>query len=841
MTSAHQRFMGIEEEEDVPPMSEAGRQHDSADFNREGFNSADLNTETEPLDAPKITEHSASTALGEPDLVSEKVLVAGSRKIHGNYDKISKLAIELGTKIMHVDNWILLNGGASERSSDDSIISVDHLVCIGAQKELEKSIKQKEVKERIEKERILTLHPEKSNQPLHDIGKVEILGTTGSLRRLGLVNKADVIITIEGTIGTKHIIEEGIEEKKPVLPIACTGGESAKGWKDFEEYILQTFGIEKQSKEYEMLTTSKGLESPSQLSDLVINIIKDKLEPHKVEGVSGTDKEFLPLLQDIPTEEDRLARRPFAKHLAIRLKNIYEQNQDHDKLGYIMRIRRRKRDNDRRQGAFMLHIHGQWGSGKTSLLKLLADELTNDKTEKGEQKKKNKKWVIVWFNAWEHERSGTPWWSLMNSVYNQSKRQVSFFRKLKLRLFENGWRARNGLSYRLLWPFVIIGSIIVILLITDTQGLVNATKTADALFNYIQNKFGLIIASSVAIVSGILALSTSLAPSSARAARQFIDTVEDPTRRLSSHFKNLRKWVGHPIVVFIDDLDRCQHGFTVELLERIQTLFKDVDVIYVVAADRRWIYTSYNKAYDPFRKLMYEPGRPLRFLFLEKIFQLSMNVPPVDPKVKEQFWKYLVSNKTMDANELANRLKTAAQAEEKKFEKLKTQHEVLEEVRVKNTGDDSDPIRESVKRGAAIVRLASLELEKDIERRLVPFSPLVDSNPRLMKRVVNAYTLALATEIGRGGQQIDDEYTGKLALQAILELRWPGLGEYLEQHRHLIKYIGNKTNDGKDFKTEIPNKVKSEIPKRICNLLEDSHVIDVVRGNAPNVYANLYL
>jgi hypothetical protein len=247
-------------------------------------------------------------------------------------------------------------------------------------------------------------------------------------------------------------------------------------------------------------------------------------------------------------------------------------------------------------------------------------------------------------------------------------------------------------------------------------------------------------------------------------------------------------------------------------------------VIYVVAADRRWIYTSYEKAYETFEKSMYEPGRPLRFMFLEKIFQLSMFIPPVDSTVKEEFWKYLLSRKSANPNELTEKLKKAEDVEEENFKKVYTEPDLL----AKSKGKESDdPITKSAKRGAAIVRLASLELQTDIERRLLPFAPLVDSNPRLMKRAVNTYTMSLATELSKGTKSLDD--TGKLAVETILSLRWPRLYEYLQEHRGMMDYIGNKTGPNGPY-TRLPPAVKSKIPEDILNLFFDTRVIEVVKS-----------
>jgi KAP family P-loop domain len=46
------------------------------------------------------------------------------------------------------------------------------------------------------------------------------------------------------------------------------------------------------------------------------------------------------------------------------------------------------------------------------------------------------------------------------------------------------------------------------------------------------------------------------------------------------------KTVNRPVVVFVDDLDRCESKYVVEFLEGIQTLFREAPITYVVAADR---------------------------------------------------------------------------------------------------------------------------------------------------------------------------------------------------------------------------------------------------------------
>jgi hypothetical protein len=56
----------------------------------------------------------------------------------------------------------------------------------------------------------------------------------------------------------------------------------------------------------------------------------------------------------------------------------------------------------------------------------------------------------------------------------------------------------------------------------------------------------------------------------------------------------------------------------VDLLEEIQTLFREAWVIFVVAADRHWLTAYYEEAYENLCPRISEPGKPLGYLFLEK-------------------------------------------------------------------------------------------------------------------------------------------------------------------------------------------------------------------------------
>ncbi len=61
---------------------------------------------------------------------------------------------------------------------------------------------------------------------------------------------------------------------------------------------------------------------------------------------------------------------------------------------------------------------------------------------------------------------------------------------------------------------------------------------------------------------------------------------------IKDRFKKLTENViaGKRNIIFIDDLDRCQGAYVIELLEGIQTLFKAAEVVFIIAADRDWLH-----------------------------------------------------------------------------------------------------------------------------------------------------------------------------------------------------------------------------------------------------------
>jgi KAP family P-loop domain len=236
------------------------------------------------------------------------------------------------------------------------------------------------------------------------------------------------------------------------------------------------------------------------------------------------------------------------------------------------------------------------------------------------------------------------------------------------------------------------------------------------------------------------------------AAARFVGSRADPLLRLERHVRTMIQRVRQPVAVFVDDLDRCSATFVVEFLEGVQTLFRGAPVTFVVAADREWLYQSFEKIYTDFRLVVPNPARPLGHLFLEKTFQMSVAVPPISEERRHDYWRWLLRFDVDAGREAQEEVRKA----EQEVTQSVTERDVL--AKVAATGGESE------------LHVTRHLLEK--------FGPLLEANPRSMKRLVMAYGMNRATDLLMGRLTPADT----LALWTVFVMRWPRLAEWLEIH-----------------------------------------------------------
>ena len=511
-------------------------------------------------------------------------------------------------------------------------------------------------------------------------------------------------------------------------------------------------------------------------------------------------------LLDRPAQEDELGRLAFARVVALRMRGVRSAYREPgDENGW-------KRWRDATPGPFILHLDGAWGSGKSSLLGFVAAEL-REPTMAGPDGRVPVPWIVVEFNAWQHQRIAPPWWWLLSAVFVNGRRtlwQTSKRRWLSFQASDVWWRVKHGWAniVGIATGLIAVGfaAWLAYSVITASHDISAGVKALAAL------------ASSLAVVIGlgltVLGITRGirdwLLVRSAAGARDGLAHARDPLATVKSRYEHLVRALGRPLAVIVDDLDRCQPKFVVELLEGIQTLYGDTPVTYVVAADSRWIRDCFEEEYKTFLDMPSEAGRPLGYHFLEKTFQLSADVPRLTDRLRRTYFQRLLgiapsTDGHGGGGTEAVRAATASAG---------TEEELRAAVSTART-----PEEEAAAVEEALLRAQSRVIRQHTEHRLQDFDRLLEPNPRAMKRLVNAYGLARDVELIESGAQVSTDTLAikQLALWTILRLRWPLLAQHLEHHPADVDKIGTSAS-------------LDHVPEALRGVFGEPELVEVAHG-----------
>ncbi len=415
-----------------------------------------------------------------------------------------------------------------------------------------------------------------------------------------------------------------------------------------------------------------------------------------------------PLLSDSPATVDELGRKPLADALAARLVRL-----------------QRDEAASAQPKAVMVHLHGPWGSGKSSLVRFLEDTL----------KAQDPPWLVVEFNAWRNARVKPPWWNML----------TEFKRALDRRL---PWWRRRWLDLRWAWVSPSVENVYMVaggLLALAAAAFAGSTITG-VIEKWQGTLGGIITATGVAI-------SFLRAPmlGGRRAAESFDALRTDSFRPFITLFDMLVTECPCPVLIVLDDLDRCDAGTVTDLLEGIQTLFRGQPVVFLAVADRYWITASFAQRFS-----LFEDGgdkaRPVGDLFLDKMFQVSVTIPALPVAVKRAYLGRLLGAAETDLPEEARLPETAVR------------HEEIQAA-IAAAPEEQRPAL----RAQAVARLSTAAADKVVEHRLLRWVSYIEPNPRGMKRLVNAIGMTQARSLLEG-RMVDFD---AIVLWTILELRWP--------------------------------------------------------------------
>jgi hypothetical protein len=229
------------------------------------------------------------------------------------------------------------------------------------------------------------------------------------------------------------------------------------------------------------------------------------------------------------------------------------------------------------RGPFTIGVFGEWGTGKTSLMRLVERELSRPENV-----------VTVWFNAWRYEQEEHPVVPLVGSIVRELERQRPSSRAGKAS--KSLIRALKALAYGV--------SVTPSVKVPGLAGVEASLALKDVADKYEQ-----------------LTKDTLLERSLYYGAFAELDAV-----RLDDDIR---------IVVLIDDLDRCFPDKGVKLLESIKLALSQPGFIFVLAVAREVIEGYLQHRYAKDYGISDFDGKR----YLDKIVQLPFHIPAASEKM----------------------------------------------------------------------------------------------------------------------------------------------------------------------------------------------------------------
>jgi len=233
---------------------------------------------------------------------------------------------------------------------------------------------------------------------------------------------------------------------------------------------------------------------------------------------------------------------------------------------------------------FVLSLNSPWGTGKTTFTRLWVAHLR--KCER----------AVVYFNAWETDFSDDPLLSFLGEIDEDFQQLLGSSAESTA-----AWKKAKKIGGK------IARRSVPALLRIATAGILDAKDLVEE--------------QASEVIAGLSEDSIEAYLSQKSALKEFKISVETALARTDD--------VG-PIVIFVDELDRCNPNYAICLLERIKHLFDVQGVVFVLSVDLKQLSHSVNAVYGQnfdahgylkrFIDVEYTLAQPNRKDFIKNLF-----------------------------------------------------------------------------------------------------------------------------------------------------------------------------------------------------------------------------
>lgn len=377
-------------------------------------------------------------------------------------------------------------------------------------------------------------------------------------------------------------------------------------------------------------------------------------------------------------------------------------------------------------------IFGNWGAGKSTILELTKKSIENDSKE-------GKEYIQIHFDAWMFEGFDDAKAALLETIASELLREAEKANKNKgllkkatefservdkirlLGMLAEGGAALSG------FPTFGLGQKLIGFFGEDDEE--TEAQTEEDGFEISDVKTAVDKVKKVEKSrKGVLKPQKKLSP---------------PTeiRKFRNAYSSLLESFNRPLIVYVDNLDRCSPVNAISTLEAIRLFLFLPNTAFVIAADEDMI----RLAVPHFHK-----GASQRHQtdYLDKLIQIPVHVPkPGVAEIRAYLMMLIASDKKVEASE---------------FEKIRSKLEVS----LRLSWQQDQITVDELLSGCDIDNIDELRGEFKVAEQLAPIlaeSSNINGNPRIVKRLLNQVRMRLKTA-KRRGMQLDEKTITKLVI-----------------------------------------------------------------------------
>lgn len=268
-------------------------------------------------------------------------------------------------------------------------------------------------------------------------------------------------------------------------------------------------------------------------------------------------------------------------------------------------------------------LYGDWGCGKSSILKILKEEL-----EKADD------CVVVYFDGWSFESFDDAKMALIQGIIDALEKNERFWTKIKNETkdtVENFKKSFKKLRKSICWMRLLKWAVTTGVPIAAAGATGGASLIIPILLDFFNKNKG-----------NLDEVLTNEHAEQLLKETLFKDDEEKKYEAVREFRKDFEDLINDSkqgkIVVLIDDLDRCLPRHIIDNLEAIKLFLNVPKTAFVIAADRFIVSNAIKSEYETIIEGERQKDRPnLGDSYMEKFIQLPYNIPTLSRKEVETY------------------------------------------------------------------------------------------------------------------------------------------------------------------------------------------------------------